>query len=92
MTEHDVGVAKDIGSLQADMRTVKHDLANVSQKIDSQAALFTSKIDALSTQIATLNTGQARGLGFFAGAAFVLTSCMGVLIGFAKLLFGPHGG
>lgn len=74
-----IGIARDIGGLQADMRTVKHDLAGVSGKIDS-----------LSNMISKVNTQQARGLGFFAGVAFILTVAGGLLIAAAKLIFGGH--
>lgn len=79
MTDHDLSVAKDIGSLQADMRTVKHDTAQIS-----------TKLDALSNQISKLNTSNARGLGFFAGIAFILTTAGGLLIAVTKLIFSPH--
>lgn len=81
MTEHDVNVARDIGSLQADMRTVKHDVAGVS-----------SKIDGLSMQISNLAQGQSRGLGFFAGASAVLTLCGAFIIAAFKYAFGQHSG
>lgn len=81
MTEqHDINMARDVGSLQADMRTVKHDVAQVSQKIDG-----------ISNQITAMNTQRARGLGFFAGAAFIVTTFGGLLLAAAKLLFGSHG-
>ena len=50
-------VARDVGALQADVRTVKRDVANIS-----------SKLDGLSLQINNFGVKQARGLGFFAGA------------------------
>lgn len=78
--DHDLGVARDIGSLQADMRTLKHDVANMS-----------AKIDGLSTQIGCINTQQARGFGFFAGVGFVIISVGGFLVAVAKLVF-PHTG
>ena len=49
MTEHDISMVRDVSALQADMRTVKHDLAQVS-----------TKIDALGVQIAKLNVKQER--------------------------------
>lgn len=79
--------ARDIGGLQADMRTVKHDIGNMSGKMDALGAKVDSKFDALTTQVASINTQQQRGLGFFAGAAFILVTAGGVLIGFAKLVF-----
>lgn len=77
--EFSVQVARDIGGLQADVRTIKHDVANLS-----------GKIDGLSAQIATVNTQQARGLGFFAGVAFILGSTGALLLAAARLIFGPH--
>jgi hypothetical protein len=82
MTEHDLSVAKDIGALQSDMRTVKHDVAQVS-----------TKLDAISRQITTITNQQQRGLGFFAGIAFIITTFGALLIGFAKLVWaGAAGG
>lgn len=75
MTDHDLSVAKDIGSLQSDMRTVKHDVANVS-----------TKIDGLSNQISQITNQQSKGLGFFAGAAFIVTTFSTLLIAIAKVL------
>lgn len=77
MTDHDINVAGQIGELRADMRTVKHDVANLS-----------GKMDALSAQISAVNTQQQRGLGFFAGAAFILVSAGGILLTFARMIFG----
>lgn len=79
MTEHDINVAGQLGEMRADMRTVKHDVANLS-----------GKMDALSAQISTINTKQERSLGFFAGITFIIVSAGGLLITFAKLIFGPH--
>ncbi len=77
MPTHDIAMARDIGGLQADVRTIKHDVANMN-----------GKIDGLSAQIATINTQQARGLGFFAGVAFILGGTGALLLAFAKLIFG----
>ena len=76
-SDFDREVSRDIGALQADMRTVKHDVANIS-----------SKIDALSTLIGNVTNQQARGLGFFAGIAFILTASGGLLLAAAAFLFG----
>lgn len=75
--EFSVSVARELGALQADMRTVKHDVVQVS-----------TKIDALSNQIANVTTQQARGFGFFAGVGFVIIS-VGSLIIAAIKLFTP---
>lgn len=79
MTENDLQIARDVGALQADVRTVKHDIVQIS-----------SKIDGVSAQISRANLMQARGLGFFAGAAFIITSAGSLLIAFAKLIWGAH--
>lgn len=68
-----------LGEMRADIRTVKHDLANVQMTLQS-----------LDTRLNTLSTSQARGLGFFAGAAFILTSAGGLLLMLGKLIFGGH--
>lgn len=72
-------VARGLGAAEADIRTIKHDVANLS-----------GKIDGLTTLVGKLTTQQARGLGFFAGAAFIITAAGGLLITFAKLVFGGH--
>lgn len=69
MTEHDITVAKDIGALQADMRTVKHDVATISAKIDGLASLITKT-----------NVQQAKGMGFWGGITFAI-SVSGLIIG-----------
>lgn len=76
-SDFDREVSRDIGSLQADMRTVKHDVANISQKIDG-----------LTTLIGGVSNQQAKGLGFFAGIAFILTASGGLLLTAASFLFG----
>jgi len=80
MTDHDLNVARAVGALEADMRTVKHDVTQVN-----------SKLDIISNQISTLRISQSRGLGFFAGAAFILTSCLGAMLALGKFLFNGHG-
>lgn len=72
--EFSVSVARDIGGLQADVRTIKHDVANMS-----------GKIDGLAAQIGTINTQQAKGFGFFGGIAFVIVSIGGLVIAAIKL-------
>jgi len=79
MTEHDISMVRHVSALQADMRTVKHDVANIS-----------GKLDGLSTQIANLNVKQERGLAFFAGVSFVVGGVGAMLLALGKLLFGAH--
>lgn len=76
MTEHDINVAGQLGEMRADVRTVKHDVANLS-----------GKMDGLSAQITAITSKQERSLGFFAGVAFIIVSAGGLLIAFAKLVF-----
>jgi hypothetical protein len=82
MTDNDLQVAKELGALQADMRTVKHDLANVS-----------AKLDGLSTQISSLNVKQEKGAGFWAGiaatGAFIVT-ISGLAITAGIKIMGGH--
>lgn len=80
MTDNDLAVAKSIGALETDVRTLKHDVINVS-----------TKIDGLSNQISQITNQQSRGLGFFAGAAMIITVFGGLLIAMAKLLFASKG-
>lgn len=77
MTSNDLAVAKSIGALETDVRTLKHDVGSVS-----------TKIDGLSNQISQINNQQSKGLGFFAGASAVVTLFGGVLIAIFKLAFG----
>lgn len=101
VTERDIDVAGQLGEMRADMRTVKHDLAQVSGKVDGLSTQMTSRVEGLSTQMTAhvaaltqsinqLNTKQERSLGFFAGVAFVIVSAGGLLIAMAKLIFGVH--
>lgn len=75
VTDHDVKVAGDIGEMKADMRTVKHDLGAIQQGMIALGV----KIDGVTNQ-------QSKGLGFFAGAAFIVTTFGAALIVFAKLI------
>lgn len=77
MTEYDVSVARDVGEMKADIRTVKHDLVNIQQGMLG----LNEKLNALTNQ-------QSRGLGFFAGAACIVTLFGGVLIALVKIIFG----
>lgn len=77
MTDHDVKVAGDLGEMKADVRTIKHDLVNIQQGLLG----LNEKLNGLTSQ-------QARGLGFFAGAAFIITMVGGFLLATAKVLFG----
>lgn len=75
--EYQVETSRSIGALEADMRTVKHDVAQIS-----------GKIDGLGHQIAKVNSQQERGLGFIAGVVFILTISGGLLLAAARMLFG----
>jgi hypothetical protein len=77
MTDHDVKVAGDIGEMKADVRTIKHDLVNIQQSMLG----LNEKLNSLTNQ-------QSRGLGFFAGAAMIITVFGGFLLAAVKLLFG----
>ena len=79
MTDNDLQIARDVGELKADMRTVKHDVAGIQQSITGLG----DKINGITNQ-------QARGLGFFAGAAFIVTAFGGILLAVGRLLFGGH--
>jgi len=79
MTEHDITVARDMGELKADVRTIKHDVSNIQMSITG----INNRLNSLSTQ-------HARGLGFFAGAAFIITAAGGLLLTVAKLMFGGN--
>jgi hypothetical protein len=75
--QNDLAVAKSIGALETDVRTLKHDVGNVS-----------TKIDGLSNQITQITNQQSKGLGFFAGAASIITLFGGAMLFLAKALFG----
>jgi hypothetical protein len=75
--DHDLRTAQDIGEMKADMRTVKHDIANVQQQLSS-----------IDRRLNTMGNSQARSLGFFAGIAFILTGAGGLLLVVAKFIFG----
>jgi len=80
MTDNDLSVARDIGALQSDMRTVKHDVSNIS-----------SKIDALGIQIGRIKVQDAKGLGFWAGALFIVTTGMSIAGAFFALIRSALG-
>lgn len=75
--DHAIQTAHDVGEMKADMRTVKHDVANIQ-----------SQLQAIDRRLNTFTTTQARGLGFFAGVAFILTTAGGLLLALGKLIFG----
>jgi hypothetical protein len=84
-----------VADVDADVRVTKHAVANLQMsqtslgsKIDKMEEKLGGKIDNLTAQINVINTTQARGLGFFAGSAFIITACGGVLIAVAKFIFG----
>lgn len=82
MTDNDLSVARDIGALQSDVRTIKHDVANMS-----------GKIDGLSNQIARIKVQDAKGLGFWAGALFIVTtglSIAGAFFALVRSALGQH--
>lgn len=75
--DHDLRTARDIGEMKADMRTVKHDIASIQQTLQG-----------LDRRMTAHATSQARGLGFFAGVAFILTTAGGLLLLLGKMMFG----
>lgn len=75
--EYDLGIARDVGEMKADIRTIKHDMVG-----------FQQQMMLLDGKLSTLNTEKAKGLGFFAGAAFIVTTFGGILLVAAKALFG----
>lgn len=84
-----------VSDMDADVRVTKHAVANLQMaqtslgsKIDKMEEKLGSKIDNLTDKINVINTTQARGLGFFAGSAFIITACGGALIAIAKFVFG----
>lgn len=77
--QHDLNIARDMGEMKADMRTVKHDLAGLMQSV----SMLGEKMNSMSNQ-------RAKGLGFFAGATFIIATFGGVLLFLGKLLFGAH--
>lgn len=80
MTEqHDLNVARDLGEMKADIRTVKHDLAGIQHSV----GMLNDKMNSMTNQ-------QARGLGFFAGVAFIITTFGAGLLALGKMLFGGH--
>ena len=86
MTENDMSLLREMsaireqfGEMKADTRTLKHDVANIQQGMQ-----------AIGNRLTNLNSRQERGLSFFAGMAFVVTSCGGLLLAVWKLL-GGHG-
>ena len=102
MTEPDIhheilGLKTDVANLRAEVRVTKHDVANVAaaqsglgSRLDRMEERIGNKIEGLAEKIGVVNTQQARGLGFFAGMAFVVTAAGGLLLALGKLLFTGH--
>lgn len=88
MTDHDVKVAGDIGEMKSDVRTLKHDVANIQQGQIALSASFQATAAALSEKLNTMSNQQSKGLGFFAGAASIITLFGGAMLFLAKALFG----
>lgn len=90
-------LAGKVAELDADVRVTKHAVANMQMqsnslatKLDKIEERMGQKLDGLSDKVAALNVKQERGLGFFAGIAFVIVSCGGTLLALAKFLFGGN--
>lgn len=88
------GIRSEISRLDGDVRVAKHDVANMRQaqqginiRLDKMEERLGNKIEGLSDKLGNLNTQQARGLGFFAGIAFMITSAGALLLALGKLLF-----
>ncbi len=77
--DQDLNIARDLGALTADMRTAKHDITNIS-----------AKIDGLSHQITQITNTHSKGLGFIAGATAVIGGVSALLIMLAKMAFGGN--
>lgn len=80
MDQNDLSVARDVGELRADMRTVKHDLSGVQQSL----TLINDKLNSIAVD-------RSKGLGFFAGASFIIATFGGLLIAAIKILFVSKG-
>ena len=86
-----------VADVDADVRVTKHAVANMQQaqgaighKIEKMEEKLGVKIDMLTEKISVINATQSRGLGFFAGVAFIITTAGGLLIAVAKLLWAGH--
>lgn len=104
MTEQEhVSIARDMGEMKADMRTVKHDVQNMKmgmETIYSQVRdlhVSTSSIDdikkdiqSIFTKVNSLNAQQSKSLGFFAGASAIIGLFSAGFIYIAQLVFGGH--
>lgn len=85
----------DVADLRAETRVTKHDVANLSGKIDAAGARLEkmddrlgAKMDVLTERLTGINLKQERGLGFFAGMAAVFTVAGGFILALGKMLFG----
>lgn len=77
----DIGeVKRDLGEMKADIRTIRHDHNNVQMTIS-----------AINARLNSMSSAQQRGLGFFAGAAFIITGAGGMLAAIWKLVTSAHG-
>lgn len=85
--EHMLGIVRDfgdikgeMGEMKAEVRVIKHSLTNIDMSLVG-----------LKNALNKIDNTQARGLGFFAGAAAVIGMVGGFLLFLAKLVFGGHG-
>lgn len=83
---------------EADVRVTKHEVKNMHQmmsglgtRLDKVEDRVLAKIDSLADKLTGVGMQQARGLGFFAGVAAVITGAGSLLLALGKLLFGAHG-
>lgn len=76
MDEYDLTVARDVGEMKADIRTIKHDIVGLQQSVM-----------LMNETVSGFKNDKARGLGFFAGASFIVATFGGLLLAAAKILF-----
>lgn len=85
--------------MEAELRVTKHEVKNLHMenislagKVEKFEDRMGKKIEdlgeKLGDKINNINMQQQRGLGFFAGAAFIVTSGIAAIVAMAKLLFG----
>jgi hypothetical protein len=92
--DYDLSVARDVGEMKADIRTVKHDIANIQQGLIALSSEMKGVTSQFNDKVQQVSGRQERGLGFFAGVAFIFTAFGAVLIAITKLVIvgGGAGG
>lgn len=93
--ETGIRVAKhDVTNLDAKFAGLAKTFEKFEEKVDKRFDKFEErlglKLDLFGEKLGTINTQQARGLGYFAGIASVITVAGTAMLTFAKVIITGH--